>query len=606
MNLPHPNPWDISHWPDLDDGSLDSDLWNSKLSTAVTPWDVASHHLRNGGSWSTAMIDWLIDHECGPLDVGRFARQMEVDPAAFLRSRKDHRYVDELTRGFISEHPVRQPPSRSPDFAGQERAQIAQNDADSGRLACKAWKAIEAANVPEQIFKFGDALSWVEGSTLSPPVVRAISNDQFANYLHHRLIRWVADDSTDPKEVEPPPRVTRDMLADPHPPVPSLAGVRSAPVFGPSGDLAVESGYHRDSSMFVWTGDLNVPLVPKDPSAADIAKARNLIEFELLGDFPFEDEASRANAIAALLHPFVRPMIEGATPIHLIDKPAAGTGAGLLVHALTFPGLGHPPSMTTIGKLEDEIQFKLAALLRTGPIAVVIDNIKRILDSEAIAAMVTADIYESRIIKTSEMAVIPVRCLWLATGNNVQVSHEMARRCVLTRLDAQIEHPEEGRTFRHEDLREWARQNRGDLVWAALVLVQAWVSKGMPRGSKTKASFESWARTISGIFDVCGITGFLDNTDKMKAFSDPEEESWAAFVEAWWERFEGQSVGARDLHYLGQEHFTDLLVGGRGSETAWGQKLKSKKDAVIGDKKIVAAGKKQGAAQWRLAPMPKK
>ena len=37
--------------------------------------------------------------------------------------------------------------------------------------------------------------------------------------------------------------------------------------------------------------------------------------------------------MAAVLHPFVRPMISGPTPIHLFDKPQSGTGATLLADA---------------------------------------------------------------------------------------------------------------------------------------------------------------------------------------------------------------------------------------------------------------------------------
>jgi hypothetical protein len=198
---------------------------------------------------------------------------------------------------------------------------------------------------------------------------------------------------------------------------------------------------------------------------------------------------------------------------------------------------------------------------------------------------------------------IPVRCLWLATGNNVQVSHEMARRCVLIRMDAGMEHPEEGRTFRHDPLMDWARSNRGEIVWAALVLIQAWVAEGMPPGANSKGSFESWARTVGGIFEVCGIPGFLDNTNQMKEFSDPEADAWASIVAEWWAIYGEKSVGAGDLINIAQQHTADLADAGDGDRTSWGIKLRSKKDAIISGKRIVSAGKKQGAAQWRLEPV---
>jgi hypothetical protein len=50
--------------------------------------------------------------------------------------------------------------------------------------------------------------------------------------------------------------------------------------------------------------------------------------------------------------------------------------------------------------------------------------------------------------------------------------------------------------FRHPDLRAWALENRGDLIWAALVLIQAWIDQGRPPGKVTLGSYESWARIV--------------------------------------------------------------------------------------------------------------
>jgi hypothetical protein len=174
-------------------------------------------------------------------------------------------------------------------------------------------------------------------------------------------------------------------------------------------------------------------------------------------------------------------------------------------------------------------------------------------------------------------------------------------------MDAGLEHPEEGRVFRHDQLIEWAEVHRGELVWAALVLVQAWVAAGMPAGSKSKGTFERWARTMGGILEVCGIPGFLGNNDKLRAYSDPEGDAWLAIVTAWSEQYGEKSVGAGELLSIAEEHLPDLADSyGTGRSTKWGTMLRSKRDAVIGGKRIVSAGTKQRAAQWRLVPMNQK
>ncbi len=581
-----------------------------QLSTAVSPFAVIEALFSDGGTVVDAeMVHWLLARESHPLDLGRFARQVGIRSADLGRAARGLPEWHDIAVGYLSERPPVSMPEKSPDFDGRVRQSIDISDPQSRDLAERAWDVIRQANEPPQLFRFGDTMSWIVAARADLPVIKPLTKEVFEGYLHHRTVEWTKPTSQpnptswQPSmvEVEPPPRVLKDMWANPQPPLPILTGVRSAPVFAPSGRLAVDPGYDPESRMFVWPQNLDLPFVPMNPSATDIAKARNIIEYELLGDFPFQDDASRAHAIAAMLHPFVRPMIVGPTPIHLVDKPTAGTGAGLLVEALMFPALGLSPELTTVGKLEDEWRFRMMAFLRRGPMVVVLDNINTVLSSPALAAMVTApDAYTDRLIKTSDTITVPIRNLWVATGNNVQVSHEMARRCVLIRMDAKLEHPESGREFRHDPLMDWVRAHRGELVWAALVLVQAWVAKGRPRGTKSKGTFESWAKTISGIFEVCGMPGFLENKDELEAYSDSEEETWTAIIEAWWSTHGDKPVGSGDLLSIAVQHLSELGEAGQSRSTKWGVMLKSKRDTIISGKRIVSAGKNQGAAQWKL------
>jgi len=41
-------------------------------------------------------------------------------------------------------------------------------------------------------------------------------------------------------------------------------------------------------------------------------------------------DSDRAHAMAAILLPFMERMIEGLSPIHLIEAPTQGSGKGLL------------------------------------------------------------------------------------------------------------------------------------------------------------------------------------------------------------------------------------------------------------------------------------
>lgn len=319
---------------------------------------------------------------------------------------------------------------------------------------------------------------------------------------------------------------------------------------------------------------------------------------ELLGDFPFVDEASKAHAIAAICLPPVRPMISGPTPLHLIDKPEPETGGTLLAEAISIPALGRRPTMITETTGENEWRWKLVAELNVPRPIVIIDNVEQKLGSSVLNSMLTIDSYSDRGVGGSDSITVPIRQLWIATGNNVQLSDQMVRRVILIRLDAHGNLSD--RAFRHRPLVDWALEHRSTLVWAVLVLVQAWIAQGCLPGSQTLSTYESYARVMGGILEVAGIPGFLGNRDQLRQFSDPDTDAWNGIVGQWWEAFGSKTVGAGDLLTVAEGHLHDLGDSLHSRQTSWGVRLKAKKDRVIGGKRIVYLRTTQGAAQYQL------
>ena len=389
-------------------------------------------------------------------------------------------------------------------------------------VAQEAWDALTQANTRQpRLFNHGGQLVRLErhGDTV-------VSRELTSQRLHHRLGRvayWCTARNGDQRPALPPKFVVDDMLADPAPPLPALERLTTVPVFGPSGGLVATPGYHADSRIFFAPPNhFNLLPVQPTPTPTDRRLARQLLIEELLGDFPFTGESERAHAVAAALLPFVRSLIQGATPLYLIEKPSPGTGAGLLAEVLCYPALGCGPTVMTLGRSEDETRRTLTAKLGETPAVILIDN-AHVLDSAALSAAVTTpDIWTDRIIGSSRVARLPVRCLWLVTGNNPSLSTEIARRVVRIRLDAKVARPEERSDFRHPDLAGWVRHEHGRLVWALLTLVQAWIAAGRPKGGVTLGSFESWARIIGGILEVAEIPGFLQNRAEVYEQSDAE------------------------------------------------------------------------------------
>ena len=98
--------------------------------------------------------------------------------------------------------------------------------------------------------------------------------------------------------------------------------------------------------VYLPSTGLTVPPISEIPAATEVKKAIDLT-LEPLCDFPFESDASHANAVAALFTPILRPMIDGPVPLCIIDKPQAGTGASLLAEVIALITTGRPAAMMT-------------------------------------------------------------------------------------------------------------------------------------------------------------------------------------------------------------------------------------------------------------------
>lgn len=428
-------------------------------------------------------------------------------------------------------------------------------------------------------------------------------------HIDQRVRAWKVVEEGGETKRKPFP-VTKDLaeqlLAQEAWPFPHLRAVMHSPVFAPGGALAAREGFNPDAAVYLDLGGFQVPEVPEAPGPEDLARARALILDELLGDFPFKDEASRAHAVALGLLPFVRPMINGPTPLHLVSAPVYGSGKTKLAKVLSLISTGRHPQVVTAASNDDEWRKRITSSLEKSPTYTVLDNVKK-LDTEHLAAVLTADHWEDRVLGSSRNVRLPNLTAWVATGNNPSLSTELARRVAWISLDPETEKPWERQGFRHADLEAWAQENRHALAWAFLVLVRAWLAAGRPPGRESIGSFESWARTIGGVLEVAGVPGFLANRHDLFAEADSESEEWGMFVDEWWSRFGDRPVKTSDLYEVAVRE--ELLVGVLGpgdaqkQKTSLGYALKKHKDRVFQGRKILRAeeDKRSHVARFRLA-----
>jgi hypothetical protein len=498
------------------------------------------------------------------------------------------------------------PPAASGGSRGsrdERRPQIRVNNRQLRDIVGDTWRAVRAANRHPQLFLRAGALARLARGDDGPYI--ELMNEAGAYGYLARIADWVKITEDAVLDVSPVRDVARDMLVYPHPELPHLEAVASAPVFDRDGTLVSTPGYHPSARLWYRHDGLQIGAIPERPTPDEVAAARSLLIDDLLVDFPFTADSDRAHALAALLLPFVRRMVAGCTPIHLLEAPTPGSGKGLLADLVSILILGRTCDPTTLSRDEDETRKKITSVLLKAQPVILLDNIKDGVDSAQLASALTSERWSDRILGQSRMIDLPNRATWIVTGNNLHLSLEIARRSVRVRIDAKVDQPWKRTGFKHDPLRDWVRTHRAELVRALATLVRAWLAAGQPTGARVLGSFESWARVVGGILEHAGIPGFLQDTDQLYEAADADGQEWREFASAWWTKFGPRWVTASDLLALALER--DLLgsivrdKAQRAQKIRLGKALSTMRDRHLASYRVLV-GRNSNAktAQYRL------
>ena len=490
-----------------------------------------------------------------------------------------------------------------------DRKMVITNGRFIREIAEEAWGLLQPVDGRwGEFYRFGNNISHLETEGAEQVYAYKLRRDSLIGHLD-RLADFYALRKNKTGQLEyhpdkPPKDVVDVMLAEAVPPLPRLQAVVNTPVIAPDGSCLTEDGYHPEVELYLYLNGLTIPTVPDQPLSSDIERAKNLVVSELLGDFPFTTTADLAHAVAAMLTHLVRPMIDGPVPLILIEAPSPGTGKGLLAEAVVFIVTGGYAKVMTEAKGE-EWRKRITSALVELPAVILIDNLRQHLDSAHLAAVLTSRTWTDRELGASRNITVRVRSTFIATGNNVSLSAEMARRTVLSRIDSAAEKPWERQGFRHDPLMPWVSQHRGELLWALLTMVRFWITEGRPVPKERIGSFEEWSAVVGGILMACGIPGFLENRSAVYSQAQAEGEAWRAFMVVWWDEYQDIRVGTPELFELAKKHklLTELRAGTteHGARVALGMSIAGIRDRRIGDFWVRDAGQKHGGgASYRL------
>lgn len=341
--------------------------------------------------------------------------------------------------------------------------------------------------------------------------------------------------------ISPPKEIAEQILARqtqaPYLPFPSLLGVVETPVLRPDGTILDTPGYDAATLLYYMPARSMAAFhVPTHPTAAERQAALALLH-ETIGEFPYVDAADYANALALLLTPLVRPAIARHVPLALLDAPKPGTGKGLYADVVALIATGNTVAVLTAPDNDEEWDKRITALLLQGRTLICIDNLPNgHLQSAKLEAVLTADLYEGRMLGQSAMVKTPHRATWMATGNNIKLGGDLSRRCYRIRLDPHVSRPWMRQGFTHEDLAGWVLAHRAELIVALLTLARAWYAAEQPldKSLPPLGTFTSWVKIVGSILAHAGVHGFLTNLGQLYEEADEESAQWEAFLEVWY------------------------------------------------------------------------
>jgi hypothetical protein len=455
-----------------------------------------------------------------------------------------------------------------------------------------------------RIYQTGGALSRVRVGDLGMPHTIEVLSENALRGVMDRSACWGIQYESSMEWGPPRLDIVRDVMAlefyDPTA-FPRLTHVTTCPTFLPDGELITEPAYSpRGHFYYAPSADLCGLDVPEQPLADQVDDALHLILNDLLVDFVFANAASKAHAVALLLQPFLRAMIEGPTPNYHISAAVEGTGKSLLANAMSYPALGRRLELNPQKEDEAEWRKAITAALLTGGSHFYIDNLNNPrgfdgaaseVSSGVLSALWTGDIWQDRILGVSKNVKIPIVHTFITSGNNVRFSRELERRNVNIELVATCENPSTRTGFHHDPLIDWARDKRQELVRACLILIQSWIAQKMPMGTEVAGSFPRYAQVMGGVLGAIGVPGFLTNR-VMRIRQNYDAERWSALVAHWDLLYTtlvpdprsphdlivaSQPVSTKDLHDLitGDADLQEVFHGvlGDGSAVSQRQKL---------------------------------
>ena len=368
-------------------------------------------------------------------------------------------------------------------------------------------EAIDALATRQNIYqRGGNLVHIVEGTEPPRGIARPKESPRIAPMRFARIRELLADAAVwlrpagddDVEQIHPPDWVVKAIDARGQwSGIRRLEAVVESPILRADGTILQDEGYDLHTGI-VFRSQVAFPRIGNRPTKDEAVLAAKML-LEVVEDFPFGNDAHRAAWLASVLTPLARYAYHGTSPLYLFDANVRGCGKSLLTDATSIIIAGRPMARMSLPHDDDETRKRITALAVAGEPLILIDNLPAGgFGSPSLDAALTATSWSDRILGQTAMAsAVPLYATWYATGNNVILVGDTARRVVHIRLESSEENPEARADFHHSDLLAWVHQERPRLTVAAVTILAAYCAAGRPDMQLSAwGSFEAWSDLV--------------------------------------------------------------------------------------------------------------
>lgn len=389
-----------------------------------------------------------------------------------------------------------------------------------------------------------------------------------------------------------------------------LRGIKHSPFVRSDGTINQDPGYDDQSGLFLVGKDQSRFHIPDNPSTNEIVASREILEdwlYDFLEIMP--SDADRANLLALIMTPFIRHNLPTA-PLAVINGLQMGVGKNLLADGISIIYNGEQVIPQSFPTDEEEQRKQLTASFISGRDLICFDE-AHVLTGKPLAQALTAATWSDRTLGKSVQGNYPNQMTWMSLGNNVRVEGDIARRVYQIRLKPNSPNPENRKSsdFRHPDFRAYTKVNRDKILTAILTLIRAWYAGGSksPQRGVSFGSFETWEKTLGGILETAGISGFLDNQDEFRSESSTENNFWVNHLMWLSDTFGDKQFSTREVLIAlkndreGAEHPPNMEdTDDKGYTRKLGMAYAKHRDRYMGGYRLIHGEKKRNVVMWRV------